>query len=271
MRTDHEVDSTVSGSGTGRPAPAAASTTAGSSRCSTSSTRAASSSGVSPGSTGTRAWARIAPAIVLLVHQVHGGAALARAARQHGLVHAAAVHAAPAERGQQGRVHVDDAAAIAGDDRGRHQLEVAGQHEQVHPVMRRAGRATRRHRPGRPGPRQGRRALGPARAPPASGRLLSTSTTRAGRPARQGAAAAPRGCCRAPRRPPPRASSWPGKVNARRRAGKYAPDDPAAQAAGVEDRPMRRTACRLVITRKPSANSTRMDPIRRLRTSTRQS
>ncbi len=46
---------------TGSPARAAASTTAGSSRCSCSSTRDASIWAVSPGRTGTRAWARIIP------------------------------------------------------------------------------------------------------------------------------------------------------------------------------------------------------------------
>src|SRR4051794_29667652 len=46
---------------TGRPAFAAAMTTAGKSWCSTSSTRAASPSAVSPGSTGTRIWARTDP------------------------------------------------------------------------------------------------------------------------------------------------------------------------------------------------------------------
>ena len=37
----------------------------------------------------------------------------------------------PAERRQQGGVHVDDPAAIARDDLGRHQLEVPRQHQQV--------------------------------------------------------------------------------------------------------------------------------------------
>ncbi len=46
---------------TTRPARAAASTTAGSSRCSCWSTRSASRSGVSPGRTGTRACASVAP------------------------------------------------------------------------------------------------------------------------------------------------------------------------------------------------------------------
>ncbi len=47
-------------------------------------------------------------------------------------MNADAVHALAAEGGEQGGVHVDDAAAIARDDLGRHQLEKSRQHEQVH-------------------------------------------------------------------------------------------------------------------------------------------
>ena len=169
--------------------------------------------GVSPGRTGTRPWARIAPAVVHLVHQVDRGAALARAARQHRLVHAAAVHArGPPKAGQQGGVDVQDAIAVAGDDGGGHQLEVAGQHQQVDPVARPGARASRRRRPGRAAPRPARRARAARSSAAASARLLSDQHHPRRGLRRPGHAAAPRGCCRAPRRPRPRASSWPGKL-----------------------------------------------------------
>ena len=58
QRARHESDVAR---GMGRPASAAASTTAGSIRCSAASTRPASVSAVSPGSTGTRSCARSSP------------------------------------------------------------------------------------------------------------------------------------------------------------------------------------------------------------------
>ena len=58
------------------------------------------------------------------------------AACQHRLVHVVAVHASPAERREEGGVHVQDAIAVAGDDDGGNELEVAGQDQEVHPVAR---------------------------------------------------------------------------------------------------------------------------------------
>jgi hypothetical protein len=49
-------------------------------------------------------------------------------------VYAVPVHAGPAERREQGRVDVQDAPAVALDDGGRHQLEVAREHQQLHAV-----------------------------------------------------------------------------------------------------------------------------------------
>ena len=100
---------------------------------------------------------------------------------QHRLVHPAAVHALAAEGRKQRGVDVDDAAAIAGDDRGGHQLEVAGQDEQIDPVPLQRLRATRRRRPDRGSTSAGNAARRGARSSAgASARLLSTSTTRAG-------------------------------------------------------------------------------------------
>ena len=233
---DHEVDSTVSGSGTGRPAAAAASTTAGQQAVLDLEHARRELVGRIAGQHGHPAPGEDRAPVVLLVHQVDGGAALARAARQHGLVHVVAVHAAPAERGQQGRVHVHDAVAVAGDDGGRDQLQVAGQHEQVDPVMRQPGEPVRAIR--RVGQHLGRDGVGArareARPPPAG---CSTPAPPARAPVPSGPAAAPRGCCRVPRPPRPRASSWPGKVNARRRAGKCAGSRLAeARTGSVDDR-----------------------------------
>ena len=140
----------------------------------------------------TRAWARIGATIVHLIDEVHRRAALPGAAREHGLVHPPAVHALAAEGREQRGMDIEDAAAIALDHAGGHQLDVPGEHEQVDPVSRRAARATRRHRPGSRGRRSRRRAPRRRSSPPASARLLSTSTTRAGAPG-------PRACSSASR------------------------------------------------------------------------
>ena len=121
-------------------------------------------------------------AIVLLFHQVHGAAGLGGPALQHRLVHAAAVHALPAERGQQGGVHVDDPAAVARDDLGRHQLEVSGQHEQVHRLRLECVEPLVRAAPVREGQRRDTALAAPGRGPGHQRRSLSTRTTRASSP-----------------------------------------------------------------------------------------
>ena len=57
------------------------------------------------------------------------------AAVQHGLVDPEPVHAGPAEIRQQRRMNVDDPVSIGGDDFGRHQLQVPGQHDEVDLVL----------------------------------------------------------------------------------------------------------------------------------------
>ena len=89
----HEGSSTGSGAGRAGPPRPRPAPTAGSRRCSTASTRAASVSGGVARRTGTRRLRQDRPAVVHLVHQVHGGAAHRRARRQHRLVHPAPVHA----------------------------------------------------------------------------------------------------------------------------------------------------------------------------------
>ena len=96
--------------------------------------------------------------------------------------------------------------------RGGNQLQVAGQHEQVDLVARRARRATR---PAVAGSVQdlGGTPCARARVSAAGVRPVAQDQHHPrGRSGAPGRAAAPRGCCRAPRRPRPRASSWPGKV-----------------------------------------------------------
>src|SRR6266550_7324239 len=69
------------------------------------------------------------PVVVLLVHVVHRGAGHPHPAREHLLVHAAAVHAGAAERREQRRVDINHAQAKAGDGGGRHAPQVPREHD----------------------------------------------------------------------------------------------------------------------------------------------
>ena len=109
-------------SGTGCPARAAASTTAGSSRCSTLQHRGPPAS---PGCRRAGRGTRPAPGSCRgRTPRPPGGPwRPIRAPRgQHRLVHPAAVHPRAAEFGEQGRVDVDDPPMYFGDDGGRDQL-----------------------------------------------------------------------------------------------------------------------------------------------------
>mmetsp|Transcript_23390 Transcript_23390/g.59885 ORF Transcript_23390/g.59885 Transcript_23390/m.59885 type:complete len:259 (+) Transcript_23390:193-969(+) len=88
------------------------------------------------GQHGHRALRQDGPRVKLLVHKVHGGAGKARAACDDRLVHALAVHALAAERGQQAGVDVEHGARVRPDQVGRDELEVPSQDDVVGPVHR---------------------------------------------------------------------------------------------------------------------------------------
>ena len=137
----------------------------------------------------------------------------ARPARQDGLVHAVAVHAAAAEGRQQRGMHVHDPVAVAGDDGGGNQLQVAGQHEQVHPVMRSSrARASRRH-PAGSGSTSAGDGVAARQRERAGVRPVAEDQhhRRAGARRGQGPQQRLEVAAAVPRRPRPRASSWAGK------------------------------------------------------------
>ncbi len=91
------------------------------------STRAASVSASSPGSTGTRACARIGPASSSALDLVDRGAGLGVARSQHRPMDRQPHHAGPAVGGQQPGMDVDRPAAERGEVGGAQELVVAGQ------------------------------------------------------------------------------------------------------------------------------------------------
>jgi len=74
-------------------------------------------------------------AIVDLVYQMNGDARLSRPASQHRLVDPPTVHTLAAEGREQGRMGIDDAAAVCSDDSGWHQLQVAGQNDEIDCIL----------------------------------------------------------------------------------------------------------------------------------------
>ena len=70
------------------------------------------------------------PAVVLLIHVVHGRARDRGAAREYPLVHATPVHPGAAEGGQQRRMDINHPQPKAGDRRRRHLFEIPGQHHE---------------------------------------------------------------------------------------------------------------------------------------------
>ena len=159
------MDSTVSGSGTGRPAAAAASTTAGQQPVlDLEHPRRERVRGVAgehghpapgPGSRRGRTprppggrWRRSRARRSRARPRAPGGRTCPR----------------PPNAGSSAGCTLMMRSAIAGDDRGRDQLEVAGQHQQIDPVTLQSRRASRRRRPGRAAPRSATpRAARPAR------------------------------------------------------------------------------------------------------------
>jgi hypothetical protein len=75
------------------------------------------------------------PTIIDLIDQMNRDSGFSDTAGQHCLVDALSVHSLPARRRQQGRVSVDDPAAIRRDYCRRNQPEIPGQHEQVDLVL----------------------------------------------------------------------------------------------------------------------------------------
>ena len=74
-------------------------------------------------------------AIVLFGDQVHGRSGDGIAAREHRLVHPAPVHAGPAVQREQGGMNVDDPPAPGIHHGFGHPLQVAGQHDELHPGL----------------------------------------------------------------------------------------------------------------------------------------
>ena len=90
---------------------------------------------------------------------------------------------APAERRQQGGVHVHDAMAVAGDDGGGNELEVAGQDQQVHPVARPAASSQSAPSAGSDSTSAGTPCARARSSAPASARLLTPAPPAPGPPA----------------------------------------------------------------------------------------
>src|SRR2546430_14986436 len=97
-----------------------------------------------------------------LVHVVDGRSGERAAARQHGLMDSAAVHAGPAERGEQRRMDINHAPAKPRDRGGRDPLQVTPEEDE-------AGAARGRPEPGPVVGGRGPRPGGPRPPRPAAG------------------------------------------------------------------------------------------------------
>ena len=112
-------------------------------RCSTCSTRRGEGLGAVVGKDGHRPLRDDRPPVVLLVDEVHRGAADPHAGGDDRLVHVVPEHALPAERRQQGGMDVDDPPAECRHDVGGHETHVAREHDEVDLVL-----AQQREQPG---------------------------------------------------------------------------------------------------------------------------